>query len=181
MLRKRKSNNKKPIDSDENGMIRKESLEEIEIPAAFEGMQLKIPSAGNEAPFEGVNGDLLVLIEEEKHEDLIRDGINIHYNLYINISEAVLGTKKQIPTIEGKSEQYSFGIQNGKILRLQSKGVPDIKEYSRQRGDLLVHNNVWTPKNINSHPRKFFEEHITAKEFEPKVDKSEKSFFEKIK
>ena len=174
---------KKPIDSDENGMIRKESLEEIEIPAGVsEGMQLKIPSAGNEAPFEGVNGDLLVLIEEKKHEDLIRDGINIHYNLYINISEAVLGTKKQIPTIEGKVEiNIPSGIQNGKILRLQSKGVPDINEYSRDRGDLLVHINVWTPKNINSNQRKFFKEHITAEEFEPKVDKSEKSFFEKIK
>jgi len=174
---------KKPIEADENGMIKKDTLTEIEIPAGVsEGMQLKIPNEGNEAPFEGVNGDLLVLIEEEKHEDLIRDGINIHYDLYINISEAILGTKKQIPTIEGKVEiNIPSGIQNGKILRLQSKGIPDINEYSRERGDLLVHVNVWTPKKVNEQQKKFFEENENAEEFIPKIDRSEKSFFEKIK
>lgn len=174
---------KKPAEADENGMIRQETLTEIEIPAGVsEGMQLKIPNEGNEAPFGGINGDLLVLIEEERHQDLIRDGVNIHYDLYINISEAILGTKKQIPTIEGKVEiNIPSGIQNGKILRLQSKGIPDINEYSRERGDLLVHINVWTPKNINENQKKFFEDNKNAKEFTPQVDKSEKSFFEKIK
>ncbi len=174
---------KKPIEADENGMIRKETFTEIEIPPGVsEGMQLKIPNEGNEAPFEGVNGDLLVLIEEQKHEELIRDGVNIHYNLYINISEAILGTKKQIPTIEGKVEiNIPSGIQNGKILRLQSKGIPNISEYSREKGDLLVHVNVWTPKKVNPKQKKFFEENKNCEEFIPKIDKSEKSFFEKIK
>ena len=174
---------KKPLESDENGMIQKETLTEIDIPAGVsEGMQLKIPNEGNEAPFGGVNGDLLVVIEEIKHDKLIRDGINIHHDLYINISEAVLGTKKEIPTIEGKVQiNIPSGIQNGKILRLQSKGVPNINEYSRNRGDLLVHVNVWTPKKVNSKQKIFFEENINSDEFKPKVDKSEKSFFEKIK
>lgn len=174
---------KKPIEADENGMIRKEIVSEIEIPAGVsEGMQLKIPNEGNEAPFGGINGDLLVLIEEEKHKELIRDGINIHYDLYINISEAILGTKKQIPTIEGTVEiNIPSGIQSGKILRLQSKGIPDINEYSRERGDLLVHVNVWTPKKINVNQKKFFEENRNSQEFTPKIDESEKSFFEKIK
>ena len=93
-----------------------------------------------------------------------------------------MGTKKEIPTIEGKVQiNIPSGIQNGKILRLQSKGVPNINEYSRNRGDLLVHVNVWTPKKVNSAQKIFFEENINSDEFKPKVDKSEKSFFEKIK
>ena len=174
---------KKPMEADQNGMIKQEVLEEIEIPAGVsEGMQLKIPNGGNEAPFEGVNGDLLILIAEEKDEELIRDGRNIHYNLYINISEAILGTKKQIPTVEGKVEiNIPPGIQNGKILRLQSKGIPDINQYSRDRGDLLIHVNVWTPKKVNGEQKKFFEKNKNSKEFTPVIDKSEKSFFEKIK
>ena len=174
---------KKPIDADEHGMIKKETLTEIEIPAGVsEGMQLKVQGEGNEGPFGGINGDLLVLIQEEKHEELIRDGINIHYNLYINISEAILGTKKKIQTIEGKVQiNIPAGIQNGKILRLQSKGIPDINQYSRNRGDLLIHVNVWTPKKVNSEQRKIFQQHKNSEEFTPKIDKTEKSFFEKIK
>ena len=65
----------KPSFSDENGMILKEDTTEIEIPAGVsEGMQLKIQGEGNEGPFDGINGDLIVLIEE-KHEELSRDGM----------------------------------------------------------------------------------------------------------
>ena len=91
--------NNKPSFSDENGMVMKEVTTEIEIPPGIsEGMQLKIQGEGNEGPFNGVDGDLLVLIEEEKSENLIRDGINIHHELYINISEAILGCNQTLPS-----------------------------------------------------------------------------------
>ena len=172
----------KPSFSDENGMILKEDTTEIEIPAGVsEGMQLKIQGEGNEGPFDGINGDLIVLIEEKKHEELSRDGINIHYELYINISEAILGCKKQIPTINGRVQiSIPKGVDNGKILRLQSKGIPDIN-YPNNKGDLLIHINVWTPKNVNSDQKKFFEQNIDSKEFTPKIDRNQQSFFEKIK
>ena len=177
-----KTINSKPSFSDENGMILKEVTTEIEIPAGIsEGMQLKIQGEGNEGPFDGIDGDLLVLIEEEKHEQLIRDGINIHYELYINISEAVLGCKKEIPTVNGRVQiSIPSGVENGKILRLQSKGIPDIN-YPQNKGDLLIHVNVWTPKKINSEQKMFFEKNINSEEFAPKIDKNQQSFFEKIK
>ena len=103
---------------------------EIEIPPGIsEGMQLKIQGEGNEGPFNGVDGDLLVLIEEEKSENLIRDGINIHHELYINISEAILGCKKEIPTINGKVQiSIPSGVDNGKrIIEIKLPFRPDLK------------------------------------------------------
>ena len=182
MINNRGSPTSKPSFSDDHGMIMKEMTTEIEIPAGVsEGMQLKVQGEGNAGPFDGINGDLLVLIEEEKNEELIRDGINIHYELYISISEAILGCKKEIHTINGKVQiSIPSGIDNGKVLRLKAKGVPDIN-YPQNKGDLLIHVNVWIPKKINAEQKMFFKENINSKEFIPKIDKSQKSFFEKIK
>jgi len=174
--------NSKPSFSDHNGMILKEVTTEIEIPPGIsEGMQLKIQGEGNAGPFDGIDGDLIVLIEEKKHSELIRDGINIHHELYINISEAILGCKKEIPTINSRVQiSIPSGIDNGKILRLQSKGIPDIN-YPQNKGDLLIHVNVWTPKKINTEQKEFFKQNLHSKEFIPKIDKNQQSFFEKVK
>jgi len=177
-----KTINSKPSFSNEHGMVMKEVTTEIEIPPGIsEGMQLKMQGEGNAGPFDGINGDLLILIEEKKHKELIRDGINLHYELYINIPEAILGCKKEIPTINGKVQiSIHSGIDNGKVLRLKSKGIPDIN-YPQNKGDLLIHVNVWIPKKINSEQKIFFKENINSKEFIPKIDKNQQSFFEKIK
>lgn len=71
------------------------------------------------------------------------------------------------------------GIQSGKILRLKGKGIPSLNSYGN--GDLLVHVNVWTPKNLNSEQKQFFERMLTDENFIPKPEKSDKSFFEKVK
>ena len=161
-------------------MIQKEALTEIAIPAGVsEGMQLKVRDKGNHAPHGGIPGDLLVLIEEENNPDLVREGINIHHDLYISVPDAILGCGVEIPTINGKAKiSIPSGVQSGKILRLKSKGIPDIE--SRRKGDLLVHINVWTPNNLKDEQIKFFKKNQKAKEFIPKP-KNQKSFFEKVK
>tara|TARA_A100001011_G_scaffold242245_1_gene250259 strand:+ start:741 stop:1850 length:1110 start_codon:yes stop_codon:yes gene_type:complete len=166
--------------SDENGMIFEEELTEISIPAGVsEGMQLKIRDKGNYAPYNGGAGDLLVLIEEEDDSELIREGINIHYDLYISISDAILGCSIEIPTINGKAKIHiPSGVQGGKVLRLKSKGIPDIE--SHKKGDLLVHINIWTPEKITKEQEDFFKKHQDSNEFLPKP-KNEKSFFQKVK
>lgn len=176
-----KTINKKPAGADEHGMIRKEDVVEVKIPAGVaEGMQLKVAGKGNAGPLDGVNGDLLVQIEEVEHEELQRDGQNLHYDLYISLPDAVLGTKVDVPTVSGKARiKLDPGTQSGKILRLRNKGLPSVESYGT--GDLLVHINVWTPKNIDSKYRKMFEEMQNDASFNPNPDRSDKSFFDKVK
>ncbi|WP_416444036.1 molecular chaperone DnaJ [Leeuwenhoekiella sp. A16] len=171
----------KPADADAQGMKTIDETVSIKIPAGVvEGMQLKVSSKGNEAPGNGVPGDLLVVIEEQEHETLKREGDNLHHDLYVSVPEAILGTSKEIDTVTGKVRiKIDEGTQSGKILRLRGKGIPSINGYGR--GDLLVHVNVWTPKDLNREQKEFFEKMLTDEHFLPKPQKEDKSFFEKVK
>lgn len=171
----------KPANADADGMIVTEETVSIKIPAGVvDGMQLKVSGKGNDAPGEGIPGDLLVAIEEKPHDTLQRDGDNLHYDLYISISEAVLGASKEIETVTGKVRiKIDAGVQSGKILRLRNKGIPSINGYGT--GDLLVHINVWTPKTISKEQRDFFEKMSEDHHFQPSPEKEDKSFFEKVK
>jgi len=172
---------KKPSNADEHGMLQTEETVSIKIPAGVvDGMQLKVSGKGNEAPGNGISGDLLVAIEEKSHDTLQREGDNLHYDLYISISDAVLGTSKEIDTVNGKVRiKIEQGVQSGKILRLRNKGIPSINSYGT--GDLLVHINVWTPKTLNKEQKEFFKKMIDDDNFDPKPEKGDKSFFEKVK
>ena len=147
----------------------------------MDGIQLNMNGKGNEAPVKNsVAGDLLILIEEQEHETLKREGDNLHYDLYISFPEAVLGATKEIDTVTGKVRiKLEEGIQSGKILRLRGKGIPSLQ--GRATGDLIVHVNVWTPKNLNDEQKAFFKKMQEDEHFSPKPDKNDKSFFEKVK
>ncbi|WP_299049323.1 molecular chaperone DnaJ [uncultured Polaribacter sp.] len=173
---------KKPNGADAQGLIVEEETVSINIPAGVtEGVQLKVGGKGNEAPGKNsISGDLLVLIEEIPHETLKREGTNIHYDMYVNFSEAVLGTSKEVETVTGKVKiKIEAGTQSGKILRLKGKGLPSIERYGT--GDFLIHINVWTPQELNKEQRQFFEKMSDNENFTPSPNKSDKSFFEKVK
>ena len=172
---------KKPADADAQGLKVKEETIPVKIPAGVvDGMQLKVSGKGNDAPGNGIAGDLLVAIEETDHETLQREGDNLHYDLYISLPDAVLGTSKEIDTVTGKVRiKIDAGVQSGKILRLRGKGIPSINGYGK--GDLLVHVNVWTPKTLNKQQKDFFESMKEDEHFVPKPEHSDKSFFEKVK
>ncbi len=172
---------KRPSDADAQGLKVVEETVSIKMPAGVEeGMQLKVSGKGNEAPGNGIPGDLLVVIETIEHASLKREGDNLHYDLYISISEAILGTSKEIDAVGGKVRiKLESGIQSGKILRLRGKGISSLNSYGS--GDLLVHINVWTPKELNKEQKEFFERMQGNENFEPKPEKSDKSFFEKVK
>ena len=126
------------------------------------------------------NRDKLVLIQENEHPFLKREGNNLHYDLYISISDAVLGVSKEIETVTGNVRiKLESGIQSGKILRLRGKGLSSINSYGS--GDLLVHINVWTPKTLNKEQKNFFEHMKNDDNFTPSPEKGDKSFFEKVK
>ncbi|MEE3085971.1 MAG: molecular chaperone DnaJ [Bacteroidota bacterium] len=171
----------RPAGSDANGMVEQEEAVSIKIPAGVEeGMQLKVTGKGNEAIGNGITGDLLVLIEESTDDNFVREGNHLHFDLYINIAEAALGVSREINLLEGKVRiKLESGIQSGKTLRLRGKGLPDLNGYGK--GDLLVHVNVWTPKTLNKEQKQFFQKMLEDDNFTPNPDKSDKSFFEKVK
>ncbi len=164
-----------------DGLERKEVEISLEIPAGVEeGMQLNVRGKGNEGPMGGPAGDLIVLIEETPHELFTRDGSNLHFDQYLNFADAALGTSLEVPTLSGKAKiKVSSGTQSGKTLRLKGKGLPVVNSY--ERGDLLVHINVWTPKNLSSKEKEFLENMRSSENFKPQPSDGEKSFFARMK
>ncbi len=162
------------------GIVRNEEVITIRIPAGVaEGMQLSVTGKGNAARRGGINGDLLVLIKEEEHPELIRDENDLLYNLFISIPDSILGTAVEIPTINSKVKvKIEGGTQPGKILRLRGKGLPDVNGYGK--GDLLVKINVWVPSQISKEDRKILEKLQQTETFQPKPNQ-EKGFFKKIR
>ncbi len=176
-----KSIDKRPQGTDANGMLKETETVKITIPAGVENdMQLKVSGKGNAAPFEGINGDLIVLIQVEEHEQLIRDGQNLHFDHYISFADAALGTTTEIPTVNGKVKiKLEEGVQSGKILRLKGKGLPSVNSYGV--GDLLIHINVWTPQSLSKDEKIFFEASKKSKSFTPNPTHKDKSFFDRVK
>ena len=164
-----------------DGITRKDEVVTIDIPAGVEeGMQLSVSGKGNAGPRGGVPGDMLVVIEETPHEELVRDGQNLYYDLYINFADATLGTTVEIPTISSKAKiKIIEGTQSGKILRLKGKGLPGINSYVN--GDLLVNINVWTPQELNKEEKSVLESFRDSENFKPSPTGKEKSFFNRVR
>jgi len=164
-----------------DGVVRGEETISINIPAGVsEGMQLSMSGKGNAAPRGGMPGDLIILVEEIPHETLKRDGNNVIFDLHISFVDAALGTSVEVPTIDGKVKiKIDAGTQGGKILRLKSKGVPEVNSY--HRGDQLVHVNIWTPKAVSREEREILEKLQGSPNFKPAPGKNDKTFFERMK
>ncbi len=172
---------KRPPGVDSSGLMPKEEIIPIKIPAGVsDGMQLSMSGKGNEAPGGGIAGDLLILIEEQEDKVLKRDGNNLIYDLYISFIDAALGTSVEVPTISGKAKiKIDPGTQSGKILRLRGKGIKDVNGY--ETGDQLVYVNVWTPKKLSAEEKDQLESLRNSPNFAPHPDSSDKGFFEKMK
>ena len=153
----------------------------IDIPAGVsEGMQLSMSGKGNAGKNGGPNGDLLINIEEVPHESLTRDGNNLIYDLFLNFADASLGISIEVPTLTGKVKiKVPEGTQGGKIFRLKGKGLPALQSY--ERGNQLIHVNIWTPKDLSSEERAYLEKIREMSGFQPNPTKGEKGFFEKMK
>lgn len=162
------------------GIVQGEEVMSLKIPAGVEdGMQLSVSGKGNAGRRGGTNGDMIVSIEEEAHKELIRDGSNLVYNLYLSIPHAIIGTPVEIPTVDGKVKlNIESGTQPGKVLRLKGKGLPDVNGYGK--GDLLVRVDVFVPKNISSEDRKLVEKLASSPSFNP-TSSDKEGFFSRMK
>ena len=164
-----------------DGVVYGEDTVELDIPAGVsEGMQLSMTGRGNAGKKGGPAGDLLINIEEIPHESLQREGQNLAYELNISFADAALGTKVEVPTLDGPVRfDINSGTQSGEVKRLRGKGLPSVQSHGR--GDQFVHVNVFTPKRLSDRERELLEELRESENFQPDGDNKERGFFEKVK
>ena len=164
-----------------SGMIKASEEISFKIPAGVaNGMTLTIRGKGNAAKRGGIPGDLLVVIEEDAHPELERDENDLIYSLFISVPDAILGCEAEIPSVDGKLKiKIDPGTQPGKILRLRGKGIPDVNGYGS--GDLKVYVQVWIPKKLDKEEKKAIESLKSSSNFKANPEKSDRSFFDRIK
>ena len=167
------------------GRVYGEETLSLDIPAGvLDGMQLSMQGKGNAGERGGPPGDLLLLVEEEKHEHLTRHELDVIYPLHISFPDAVLGLQAEVPTINGKAKiKIPPGTQSGRIFRLKGKGFPAFQSY--EKGDELIEVNVWSPQNLTHEEKELMEKLRNSPNFAPgpeaKAEREEKGFFDKIK
>ena len=164
------------------GLVRKRETIKVKIPAGVEaGMQLTIQGEGHAAKNNGINGDLLVFIEEQEHPNLKREGNNLYYTKIISIPDAILGAEVEIPCLDGNYKvKVEPGTQSGSVVRLRGKGLPTVNGYGGT-GDLYVKFAVWVPKKLEKADKDIIESLRKKSSFEPNPTKEDKSFFDRLK
>ena len=161
------------------GLVRKRETVKVKIPAGVEGgMQLNIRGEGHAAQHNGVNGDLLVIIEEIEHAQLKRDGTNLYFTKIIPVTDAMLGCEFTVPTLYGDEKvKVEPGTQSGTVVKLRNKGVPSVNGYGK--GDLFVKILVWIPRKLSRSEREAIESIRGSKSFTPDLSRDDKALFEK--
>ena len=165
-----------------SGLVRKRETIKVKIPAGVEaGMQLTIQGQGHAAKNNGINGDLLVVIEEQEHQNLKREGNNLYYTKIISMPDAILGAEVEIPCLDGPYKiKVDPGTQSGTVVRLRNKGLPTVNGYGGT-GDLYVKFAVWIPKKLDKDEKAVIESLRNNEAFKPNPTKEDRSFFDKLK
>ena len=163
------------------GFVRGQEVVEIKVPAGVgEGMALTVSGKGNAARHGGINGDLIVIIEEEPHAELVRDGVNLIHNLNITVTTAILGGEVEVPTIEGKAKiKIAAGTHAGKVLRLRGKGLPDVNGYGR--GDIMVVVDITIPTSLTSEEKELVNKLADKPHFKKAESVENQNIFERMK
>ena len=164
------------------GLVRKRETIKVRIPAGVEaGMQLTLQGQGHAAKNNGINGDLLVVIEEVEHKDLKREGNNLFYTKIISLPEAILGGEVDIPGIDGTYKiKVDPGTQSGTVVKLKGRGLPTVNGYGGT-GELYVKIAVWIPRKLDKEDKAVIESLRGKESFKPNPTKEDKSFFDRLK
>jgi molecular chaperone DnaJ len=162
------------------GLIRQKATVKVRIPAGVEdGTQLTLRGEGHAAPQGGISGDLLVIVEEQPHAQLKRDGNNLFYTQVISVADAMLGGEIQIPALDGPTRlKLEPGTQSGTVQRLRGKGLPSVSNYGLGgRGDLYVKILVWIPRKLSRSEREAVEKMRDS--LRPDPSRDDRALFEK--
>ena len=164
------------------GLVRKRETVKVNIPPGVEaGMQLTVQGGGHAAKNNGINGDLLVVIEEQEHPNLKRDGNNLYYTKIVSLPDAILGAEVEVPCLDGPYKiKVDAGTQSGTVVRLRGKGLPTVNGYGGT-GDMYVKIAVWIPRKLNKEEKAVIESLRNNESFKPNPTKEDKSFFDRIK
>ena len=164
------------------GLVRKRETVKVNIPPGVEaGMQLTVQGGGHAAKNNGINGDLLVVIEEQEHPNLKRDGNNLYYTKVVSLPDAILGAEVEVPCLDGPYKiKVDAGTQSGTVVRLRGKGLPTVNGYGGT-GDMYVKIAVWIPRKLNKEEKAVIESLRNNESFKPNPTKEDKSFFDRIK
>lgn len=167
------------------GLVRKRETVTVTIPAGVEaGNQLTVRGEGHAAPHNGVNGDLLVVIKETEHPELMREGSNLFFTKIISVTEAILGTEITVPCLEGPYKlKLEAGTQSGTVVKLRNRGLPEINSYGKSygKGDFYVKILVWIPKKLSKSEREAIESMKGSDSFTPNPSREDKALFDKEK
>ena len=165
------------------GLERRRETVRVTIPAGVEdGMQITVRGEGHAAPQGGVNGDLLVVINEITHPQLQRDGNNLFYTRIISVMDAMLGCEVSIPCLDGSYKvKVEPGTQSGTVVKLRGKGLPSVQGYGRGTGDLYVKFQVWVPHKLSRQERELLEQLRGSSSFTPDLTREDKATFDKVK
>ena len=163
------------------GVVRGDEVVEIKIPAGVgEGMAVTVSGKGNAARRGGVNGDLLVMIEEERNPELVRDGNDLIHNLNLTVTTCILGGEVEVPTIDGRAKiKIAPGTHAGKVLRLRGKGLPDVNGYGR--GDILIVVDITIPDSLTSEERQLVQKLSEQPHFKTPESVEKQNIFERMK
>ena len=161
------------------GLERKRESVRVKIPAGVEnGMQITVRGEGHSAPRGGMNGDLLLLIEEVPHSQFRRDGQNLFYTRVISVTDAILGCEITIPCLDGPYKmKLEPGTQSGTVERLRGKGLPSVNGYGK--GDVYVKILVWIPRKLRGADREAVEKLAASSAVKPDPTRDDKNLFEK--
>lgn len=167
------------------GRVEGETTIKVAVPAGVsEGNYIPLRGEGNAGRRSGPAGDLIVMIEEEPHEVLTRNGDDVILDLIVSFPEAALGGEVEVPTLTGRAKlRIEPGTQSGRVLRMREKGIPHLNGHGR--GDQLVRVNVWVPSSLNDGERSMLKELASSPNISPKEGdrsaNSTKSFFGRVK
>ena len=165
------------------GLERKRETVKVHIPAGVEdGMQLTIRGEGHAAPQGGVNGDLLLVINEVAHPQLQRDGNNLFHTRIISVLDAMLGCEVSVPCLDGSYKvKVEPGTQSGTVVKLRGKGLPSVQGYGHGTGDLYVKFQVWVPHKLSREEKEALEKMKGSSSFQPDLTREDKATFDKVK
>ena len=165
------------------GLERRRETVRVKIPAGVEeGMQVTVRGEGHSAMHGGTNGDLLVVIKEETHSNLRRDGNNLFYTRIISVMDAMLGCEISVPCLDGSYKvKLEPGTQSGTVIKLRGKGLPSVQGYGRGTGDLYVKILVWIPRKLSRSEKEMMESIRNNSTFTPDLSREDKTIFDKEK
>ena len=152
------------------GVVPKTEQVKVRIPAGVDtGSRVKVAGKGEGGRLGAPPGDLYIITNVGKHKHFTRKGDNIYVTVPITVSEAALGARIEVPTVEGKAQlRIPPGTPSGQRFRLRERGIPSLRN-PQARGDQFVDVQVTLPKVISEETKELLKRYAQLNPENPRV------------